>query len=167
MLNSETDWTNALTATSTTASVDLTNLSGSSMYKVRVQTACSDNTETNWSSVSTFSTACDAISALPYSQNFEVEPVNGFVPCWTRYASDPSHMVYLNNSESWYWGSNILDFAYTPNCSTMAILPMFDSSIPVNTLMVEFDARRTSTTGGAFVLGALTDNEDITTFEAI
>ena len=51
MSASLTDWTNAQTTTSPSNTIDLTGLNPASSYKARIQTVCSDNTETNWSSV--------------------------------------------------------------------------------------------------------------------
>ena len=61
MLSSETDWTNATTVTSSDTTVELTGLLASSTYKVRVQVECSDYTQTVWSAVHSFMTACDII----------------------------------------------------------------------------------------------------------
>ena len=158
-----------LEETATEDSLELTNLSGNTKYEFYVTADCSGE-ESGGSSIATFRTECgnDGISVLPFSENFEGEPVNGYVVCWTRSSSDSTgqHIVYQNVNEDWAWGSHALDFGYTPNCYTQAVLPMFDSSIPLNTLQVEFDARKTGASG-AFLIGVMTDPEDDDTFEAI
>ena len=111
---------------------------------------------------------CNPISVLPFTENFEGEPVNGYVPCWTRSTDDTTgaHYVYQNVDEVWAWGSKALDFGYTPGCYTQAVLPIFAVTIPLNTLKVEFDARRGSTEG-AFLFGAMTNPDDDATFVVI
>ena len=158
-----------LEETATEDSLELTNLSGNTKYEFYVTADCSGE-ESGGSSIATFRTECgnDGISVLPFSEDFQGEPVNGYVVCWTRSSSDSTgqHIVYQNVNEDWAWGSHALDFGYTPNCYTQAVLPMFDSSIPLNTLQVEFDARKTGASG-AFLIGVMTDPEDDDTFEAI
>jgi len=177
MLSSESDWTNALTATSTTNTVDLSGLNPSSSYKVRVQTACSDNTETNWSSAYSFMTACDDITAPSYSTGFETYlPVQdgassdfaNYVNCWSRLASSPSVMVYHMNSTTYsHAGSQgCLDFNWVNNGWTIAIMPAFDNSIAINNLMLEFWLDKTGSTG-YFEVGVMSDPTDATTFEVV
>ena len=158
-----------LEETATEDSLELTNLGGNTKYEFYVAADCSGETS-GGSSIASFRTECgnDGISVLPFSEDFQGEPVNGYVVCWTRSSSDSTgqHIVYQNVNEDWAWGSHALDFGYTPNCYTQAVLPMFDSSIPLNTLQVEFDARKTGASG-AFLIGVMTDPEDDDTFEAI
>jgi hypothetical protein len=156
-----------ISETANDESLELTGLSENTSYEFKVTADCSGE-ESNPSSVATFRTACggDGISLLPFNENFEIEPVDGYVPCWTRLYSNPAHKVYLNTEEVSTWGSQVLDFGYTPDCYTTAVLPMFSSSIPINTLQVEFDARRSST-AGTFLIGAMTDPEDDSTFVVI
>ena len=150
-------------------SLMLTNLGGNTTYEYRVTADCFGE-ESNFSPTATFHTQCgdNGITVLPFMEDFEGEPVNGFVACWTRSTNDTTgtHNVYQNVDEVWAWGSKALDFGYTPGCYTQATLPMFNSSIPLNTLKVEFDARRGSSEG-AFLFGALTDPEDDATFVVI
>ena len=160
------DWT---METATDESLEITGLGGNTKYEVYVTADCSGE-ESSPSATAEFRTLCgnDGITVLPFMEDFEGESVDGYVPCWTRSTNDSTgaHQVYHNTVETWAWGSKALDFGYTPGCYTQAILPMFDSSIPLNTLKVEFDARRTSSEG-AFLVGALTDPEDDGTFEVI
>ena len=155
--------------TATDESLDITGLGGNTKYEFYVTADCSGE-ESNPSATAEFRTLCgdEGISVLPFSEDFEGEPVDGYVVCWTRSTSDSSgqHYVYQNVGEVWAWGSKALDFGYTPGCYTQATLPMFDSSIPLNSLKVEFDARKTAT-DGAFLIGIMTDPEDDDTFEVI
>ena len=158
-----------LMETSSDEFLDITGLGGNTKYEFYVTADCSGE-ESNPSATAEFRTLCgdEGISVLPFSEDFEGEPVDGYVVCWTRSSSDAtgSHQVYLNTTDVYSFGSKVLDFGYTPSCYTQAILPMFDSSIPLNSLKVEFDARR-GNTDGAFLIGALTDPTDDDTFEVI
>ena len=155
--------------TATEESLEITGLGSNTKYEFYITSDCSGE-ESNPSATAEFRTLCgnDGISVLPFSEDFEGEPVDGYVVCWTRSSSDSTgqHIVYQNVGEVWAWGSKALDFGYTPGCYTQATLPMFDNSIPLSTLMVEFDARKTGT-DGAFLIGIMTDPEDDETFEVI
>ena len=155
--------------TSSDEFLDITGLGSNTKYEFYVTADCSGE-ESNASPTAEFRTLCgdEGISVLPFSEDFEGEPVDGYVVCWTRSTNDAtgSHQVYLNTTDVYSFGSKVLDFGYTPSCYTQAILPMFDSSIPLNSLKVEFDARR-GNTDGAFLIGALTDPTDDDTFEVI
>ena len=155
--------------TATEESLEITGLGNNTKYEFYITSDCSGE-ESNPSATAEFRTLCgnDGISVLPFSEDFEGDPVDGYVVCWTRSSSDSTgqHNVYQNVGEVWAWGSKALDFGYTPGCYTQATLPMFDSSIPLNTLKVEFDARKTSA-NGAFLIGVMTDPEDDDTFEVI
>ena len=160
----ETEWTSAgyVSSTSTT----LTDLESNTVYSVRVRALCSSSESSPWSESVSFRTQCDAISSLPYSTSFE-DVIGDYVYCWSRLASDPSHMVYRYNSSTYaHTGNGCLDFSYTPNCWTVAIMPAFDGSIPVNSLMLDFWLDKTGNSG-YFEVGVMTDPEDGSTFEVV
>ena len=160
----ETEWTSAgyVSSTSTT----LTDLESNTVYSVRVRALCSSSESSPWCESVSFRTQCDAISSLPYSTSFE-DVIGDYVYCWSRLASDPSHMVYRYNTSTYaHTGNGCLDFAYTPNCWTVAIMPAFDGSIPVNSLMLDFWLDKTGNSG-YFEVGVMTDPEDGSTFEVV
>ena len=161
---SDADWTSDGTVSSTMTS--LSGLEPNTVYTVRVRALCSGNETSPWSESISFRTQCDALTTLPYSTSFE--DANGnYVYCWSRLASDASHMVYrYNDSPYAHTGNNSLDFAYTPNCWTIAIMPAFDASISVNNLMLDFWLDKTGNSG-YFEVGVMTDPEDATTFEVV
>ena len=181
-VGSATSWTVYYKAVSdsiyevTTASdtaVTLYDLSPDTYYQFYVTADCG-NEESNPSESFTFKTQCGALTTLPYTTGFEDYINNTFlntsnyVDCWNRLASDPSHLVYHMNSTTYSHAgsSGCLDFAYTPSCSTIAIMPPFDESIPVNTLMLEFWLVKTGNSG-YFEVGVMTDPEDLSSFEVV
>ena len=158
------DWTSAGTVSAT--STTLFNLDGNTLYTVRVRALCSGNEESPWSESISFRTQCDALTTLPYSTSFE-DASGDYVYCWSRLASDASHMVYRMGDGAYsHSGGNCLDFAYTPNCWTIAIMPVFDAGISTNNLMLDFWLDKTGNSG-YFEVGVMTDPEDATTFEVV
>lgn len=152
-----------------TTSTTLMDLFSNTEYECYVQAVCTEGTLSSPSGVFTFKTECgsEGISVLPFMENFEnYVNVNGsdYVPCWMRLNSDPAHYVYVNRMD---FETNCLDFHYTPNCYTMAVLPGLSSNIPVSTLMVSFDARRQSFYGGPLEFGVLSDPTLPSSFEVI
>ena len=161
---SDADWTSDGTVSSTVTT--LSGLEPNTVYTVRVRALCSSNETSPWSESISFRTQCDALTSLPYNTSFE-DASGDYVYCWSRLASDPSHMVYRYGSSSYsHSGSNCLDFAYTPSCWTIAIMPAFDASISVNNLMLDFWLDKTGNSG-YFEVGVMTDPEDATTFEVV
>ena len=157
--------------TATNTSITITNLNADTHYEFYVTADC-DGTESNASPHFFFKTDCGALTGLPYTANFDEYIImpNGdeYIDCWSRLSSDPSHQVYHMGSTTYsHDGSaGCLDFAYTPGCWTTAIMPAFDESIPVNTLMLQFWLVKTGNSG-YFEVGVMSDPTDSTTFEVV
>ena len=152
--------------TTTTNSLSLTGLNPNTAYQVAVRGYCGSDSSMLSQGIQ-FTTACGAITTLPFFADFNTySSMNGsnFVECWSRHASDPSnHWVYVTTNDAYAGGS--LDFHYTPNCYTMAVTPMFDPSISLNTLMVDGMTRiHLNGTAGTFEIGTMSDPNDPTTF---
>ncbi|MCR4965009.1 MAG: fibronectin type III domain-containing protein [Bacteroidales bacterium] len=97
MLASQSDWTNAQTLTAYDTVIDITGLQPATTYKARVQTSCSDNTLTNWSTEIYFTTPNIPIT-LPYTQDFETSP-----------ESITDFTLLSNNTNSWIIGSSVFN----------------------------------------------------------
>ena len=157
--------------TATNTSITITNLNADTHYEFYVTADC-DGTESNASPHFFFKTDCGALTGLPYTANFDEYIImpNGdeYIDCWSRLSSDPSHQVYHMGSTTYsHDGSaGCLDFAYTPGCWTTAIMPAFDESIPVNTLLLQFWLVKTGNSG-YFEVGVMSDPTDSTTFEVV
>lgn len=170
--STDTGWTSYGTVSSMPAT--LSGLISNTSYSVRVRAICGNNDTSLWSDAVDFRTTCGAIDYLPYTDSFDAHITdNGteFVPCWQRLnnSTGNSHYVYYSNSYNHSTTSGgVLDFHYTPSCYTMAVSPMIENSIPVNTIMVDFYARKNSGSGsGTFEIGVLTDPSDASTFELV
>lgn len=146
-------------------------LNGNTVYTVRARAVCSATETSPWStSTVTFRTECGTISSLPFSENFDSNVYGSgndkYVYCWSRYASNPSHPVYIYNS-SYHSAPGCLDFHHTSDCYNIAILPELDASINITSLMASFYLQRTSGTTGHFEIGVMTDANDPSTFDVL
>ena len=152
-----------------TPTLTLYGLSSNTDYYCFVTANCEEGESSSASSIATFRTPCGAngITELPYIETFsEYEslgnsPFDRYAPCWERLASNPDHRVYVNVAD---FSSNCLDFHYTPSCYTIAVLPMLNAAIPVNSLMLSFDVRRQNPNQGTMEVGVMTDPSDASTF---
>ena len=77
----------------------LAQLTPATTYYVQVQPTCAN--EETWSATFTFTTLCESITTLPWSENFE-DFANNTVPmCWDNSASTPQE---INSSPYYIWG---------------------------------------------------------------
>lgn len=161
--------------TSTDTFFTISNLDANTVYDIYVLSDCGGGLVSTQISNSA-RTDCGPIT-VPYTENFEsgiydtgVDNQSGqrdYIVCWDRYASDHSHNVYIPNSTTYsHSGSHYLDFHWTDNCFNIAISPEFDQSIDVSTLMANFWACRTGSSG-TLEVGVMTDKNDATTFFTI
>ena len=155
-----------------TTIVTFQNLIPNTDYLCFVTANCDGDEESNHSNPLVFRTSCSSngISTLPYYETFSSTTNLGssmydvFVPCWTRLQSDWSHRAYVNTQD---FDNNCLDFHYTPNCYTIATMPMLSPDVPINSLMVNFDVRRQDLSSGTLELGVMVDPNNASTFEVI
>lgn len=159
----------------------LSNLTPATRYDVYVRTDCGNNEYSEWSIVYTFLTECDAISTLPYTEQFEnVTQVGSSSTAPSGY---PNHEMplcwsFLNmstntNSYPQAFVSNYSSYAVSGNCLFLksssttplyAILPTFTED--VHNLQVTFKYRNESTgsSNGNLSIGYMTDPLDASTF---
>ena len=156
--------------TSTDTFFTISNLDANTVYDIYVLSDCGGGLISTQISNSA-RTDCGPITTLPYSENFETGLYNSgsqenYIVCWDRYASDPTHYVYIPSNSYAHGGTHFLDFHWTDNCFNIAISPEFDQSIDVSTLMANFWACRTGSSG-TLEVGVMTDKNDPTTFVTI
>ena len=161
---------NGTVMSSSDTSFTINNLDPNTEYDVYVSSDCGGGLVSTTIS-GNFRTECGPIVTLPYSENFEtgIYSTNhqNYIVCWDRYESDPEHYVYVPSSSTYaHSATHYLDFHYTPSCFNIAISPEFDQSIDISTLMVNFWACRTGSTG-TLEVGVMTDKDDPTTFAVI
>jgi gliding motility-associated-like protein len=142
-----------------------TELSASTTYEYYVRQDCGDGDLSEWSGPFAFATACDVITDIPYTENFDVYGTgsDAFPNCWERpvmYSGYPS-IVSVNSVSS----PNSLRFQSLVGTPTYAVSPAFAEDI--NNLRVRFQLKREGTSSGTMDVGVMSDPLDITTFELV
>ncbi|MDD4683719.1 MAG: choice-of-anchor J domain-containing protein [Bacteroidales bacterium] len=161
-LNGESDWTDSVNVT--TNPYTLTGLLPASSYQVTVVNNCGTELS-NPMNILEFRTSCDAISVLPYFEDFDTYGTGTSVmpACWTRtttYADRP----YVNSGG--YSGNYLYFYAGTAGTYNIAAMTPIDASIPINTLMAAFYYKYSSATN-ILIVGVMTDPTDASTFDSV
>ena len=142
---------------------EVTGLNADTKYYFRVRSNCGGE-ESDWS-VTNARTECGPLQ-LPYTNNFDdviSDHGTNFITCWSRYTTNPERVVRCYGSAT-HSGSYALDFNYSPSCTTAAVTPMIDPSIPLNTVMLDFWAY-SSLGQGWMEVGTMSDPNDFSTYE--
>ena len=157
------DWEDAETGTTSSNSIDLSNLDASTYYDFRVMASCSNGLDASFRTIS-FATSCDGIAELPITWDFEtVESDNGLPICWTKNVTGATTGVYAstsyphNGTHSMYVGSNYY-----------AVLPAVEwDNYNINDLELRFYMRRMGYSTSTVEVGVMTNPNDISTFETV
>ena len=145
----------------TTTSTTLTGLTGNTLYEVFVKTDCGTE-ESTWESIS-FRSACVAVAAMPYYENFDSYSTDRPL-CWSfpvEYNGAPE-LTTTNHS-----APKSLVFKSESNTNpSYAVTPQFDFDL--RTARLKFWLKAESATySGTFDVGVMSDPTDITTFEKV
>ncbi|MBR4136624.1 MAG: fibronectin type III domain-containing protein [Bacteroidales bacterium] len=161
-------WTSL--GTINTNSYTFSGLSPHTTYAVRVRALCSTVEMSLWSDELYFQTDCEPMANLPFTEDFEDASSlynsgsqENYIYCWSRYASDPDHYVYIPSNSYAHSGSHFLDFHHTTNCFNIAVMPTIDAAIDIHTVQVRFQACR-SGSSGTLEVGVMTNRADPSTF---
>ena len=164
-----------------TPTLSLNNLNVATKYNVLVRAVCPNGGFSSYTST-TFTTMCDPMTTIPYTENFDSWPgttassSNNLPTCWSyinRGTTYPGYPVIYNSTSYAVSGSNSLRFyTYTTSAygDQYAIMPAIDQTLyPINTLQLEFDIKKYSTSYATFtmVVGVMTDPYDETTFVGV
>ena len=154
---------NGTVESATTNPYTISGLTASTQYDFYIKSDCGSGEYSTYSSVFTASTECDAISQLPFTENFDTYGTGTtvYVPCWGKINTYSSDRPYVNSTN--YAGVGSLYFYAGSATYNIAILPQFDASIPVNTLQASFMYRASSTTD-YMIVGVMTNASDASTF---
>ena len=150
-----------------TPSTTITGLSASTTYDFYVRADCSGGDVSAWTNAVSVATLCDAITALPFTENFDnygTGTATAYPPCWSKYSTYTNSTALPYCSSTHYQGTGSL-YLYVATSGTynMAILPAFDVSIPINTLQATFMHRASNSTDRTIV-GVMSNPTDPTTF---
>ena len=144
--------------------ITLNNLQPNTAYTLHVQNVCGSDT-TEWKTIN-FRTKCVAIAntQLPYSESFETWASGAFDPCYVAKNSSTATYPSINTS-NYSDGVKSLYMYSTATYATWLAMPAFEA--PINTLQISFDLKKTAVTEYPFMVGVMTDPNDISTFTAI
>lgn len=174
-----------VTDTVSQTSVNLAGLAPATVYSITgsVRALCSGGEMSDSVAFSqTFTTSCLPIALLPYTcgfENTELAVMNNPLPlCWQRLNNANLSLSYYPNvagsADLAHTGSGALRFypyhsvIFNYGDYQLAILPEIDAAYPINTLRMTFYARTHEvTTSHNFIVGVITDADDVTTFVPI
>ena len=171
---SVTDWWIYWKTQSATAWVDslnintnpytLTGLTANTPYQVKVVNNCGTELSYPMSTLN-FRTACDAITTLPYTENFDTYGTasNTLPACWNKITTYSTYPYLSTTNHS---APASLYFYATTGSYNIAVASPIDVSIPINTLMATFQMRKGSVTSN-LIVGVMTDPTNATTFDSI
>ena len=168
----------------TDSNYQVASLTAATDYDVYVRAICPGGFGHSGYAMTSFTTACDAVTTLPLTENFDAVTgsttgsVNNLPTCWNyvnhcTVASYTGYPIVYNSNSYAASGSNSLRF-YVSNASTYsdqtAVLPEINTAtIPMNTLAVNLDMRKYSASYNSFILevGVMTDPNVDSTFVAV
>ncbi len=156
-------WTTEMNVTSP---YTIMNLNSSTEYELRLRSDCGSE-YSNWATIMVKTTCSEVL--LPYSQDFEGATGSSyacFVDCWTRGTNYSTNYPYVTTQSSAPNGSKTLYFYGSTSAYSYACTPPFDSSIPMDSLQIRFNAYKT-TASYILEVGIMDDPTDVSTFQPI
>src|SRR5690606_16802618 len=143
--------------------VTVNGLDALTTYTLKVKSLCDITEESGWSEI-TFTTLCNAVTTLPYTENFDTygTGTDSYPNCWSRpviYEGFPS--IVSSPSVS----SNSLKFRAATDEPTYALSPAFAEDIP--SIRVRLYLRREGDNSGTIDIGVKSDTSDINMFEPV
>ena len=156
-------WTTEMNVTSP---YTIMNLNSSTEYVVQLRSDCGFEYSDPTSII--VKTTCSEV-LLPYTQDFESATGSSyacFVDCWTRGTNYSYNYPYVTTLSSAPNGSKTLYFYGSTSAYSYACTPPFDSSVPMDSLQIRFNAYKTTST---YILevGIMSDPTDVSTFQPI
>lgn len=170
------DATGKVAVTDTVATIS--GLTANTSYKVYVRSSCGAGEETkgDWSAGVQFTTKCDPIATLPWTESFEGSLTgSGNLPeCWSYVQSYDGTSVYpytYNSTYSSYEGSQCLYFyggAVTSSANSEQIVALPGISADLSNARIRFYYKSTvGASYGHLSLGKVTDLDNPSTFVEI
>ena len=171
------------TVQATANNITLTGLAQATMYDVYVRTNCSATETSAWSFVETFTTSCEAISTLPFTENFDNYttgvstsaaaptgyPYHTLPTCWNIFPLSESTSTYpqafITSNSGYNESGQALFFRSAKGTSIFAVMPEVVPAI--DSLIINFSYRNESTaanTNGILSLGVMSDINDTNSF---
>ena len=175
------DETNLIEANSNPFTVE--NLNASTTYTAKVRAYCSTDDQSEWSREVRFNTVCEAISDLPWNENFDAYTgsTNSSAPddypndelpiCWQflnrSNNSNTYPLVFISSNSGYPVSGNCLFFRSSSSTPLYAVLPAFEKKIADLQLTFTYRNEGILTTHGTLYVGYMTDPADATTFTTV
>ncbi|MBQ7984474.1 MAG: T9SS type A sorting domain-containing protein [Bacteroidales bacterium] len=141
----------------------------SESYDVYVVAVCDEETFSDPSTLLTFSTKCQGIDSLPYSENFNTWEYNEFSPCWFRTTDTEiigPEMPYPTILVNGYNQSNWLAFMTSGQEKNIAVMPALSQTLgDITNIKIKF--RYTDFYSGQLIVGIMQDPDNESTFTAV
>ena len=151
--------------TVTTSPYTLTNVTNDADYTFRLRSDCGNNEYSAYVTASTH-VPCVPVVTLPLTENFDASTGSGsghMVSCWTRNTNYGSTLYPYTSSSQHYNGSYSVYFYATSAYYSYIASPRLDDSVEMDSLLVTFQAYKTS--ASYFIeVGVMSDPYDISTF---
>ena len=134
-------------------------------YLVRVKTICADGESEYLEGEIDFTTFCEPISQIPYSEGFDDygTGTSAHHPCWTIVPGSYSNYPYINTTNNGGVGSL---YFYSTTTATTAVSFALDESIQINRLYMTLDGR-TSNVAYHLLVGVMTNPDSLSTFVVV
>ena len=148
-------------------------------YTFKVRTSCGET----WSAAKNFTTACEAISQMPYNESFDSYagstgssaptgyPNHELPSCWQflnmSETSSTYPQVFVSSSSSYVVSGKCLFFRSSNSTPLYAILPEFAEDIANLELDFTYRNEGTSDYNGTLHVGYMTDPTDASTFTLV
>lgn len=167
------DATGKAAITDTVATI--TGLTANTSYKVYVRSSCGDgeNAKGDWIEGGSFTTKCDPIATLPWTESFERSASGtGVLPeCWSYVQANGNYPYVYNTTYSSYEGSQCLYFyggAVTSSANSEQIVALPGFSADLSNARIRFYYKSTvGASYGHLSLGKVTDLDNPSTFVEI
>ena len=158
---SDADWTPEGTVSASPYTIS--NLNPNTLYSIRLRSVCGGGEYSAWFSMQ-IRTACSELTALPFTDNFNDYGTgeSAYPSCWSKINTYSSERPYVNTTS--FEGAGALYFyAGSTGTYNIAILPPFDTQIPLNTLQATF-MYRGYYSSDELVVGVMTNPTNAATF---
>ena len=155
--------TNSNVEAATAIPYTLSNLTPATTYDIYVRSDCGSD-YSQYGTKITVTTACVPVATLPYVEGFDTYGTGTTVypTCWSKINTYTSgDRPYVNSTH--YEGVGSLYFYASSTTYNVAITPMFDAIIPINTLQATFMYKATNSTD-RLIVGVISNPTDISTF---
>lgn len=159
---SDSIWTPVLDFTTNTYSFE--NLTSFTTYQVRMRSLCGD-ANSDYRTVS-FTTSCDYITTLPFVENFDGYTGSGstvFPECWNRLYTYTTAYPYISTSYAVSGTSSLYLYNGGSSYYSIGVTPRFDDAVSMDSLMISFKLRGSSTSYKAQI-GIMNDPNDASSF---